>query len=91
MINVNGLNITIDNTVKLTTVGGAGGGNVSFIFVQNTTASVWTISHGMGRYPSVITVDSGGNEFKGQIKYIDANNLTVTWLGVGFSGTAYLN
>ena len=91
MINTNGLTITIDNTVKLSTGGSVGGGNVSFTFIQNTTAAVWVINHNLARFPSVITVDSGGNEFKGQVKYIDANNLTVTWLGVGFSGTAYLN
>lgn len=89
MIPTTGLNITIDNTVKLST-GGAGGGS-TFIFNQALLSNLWLITHNLNMFPAVTTVDSGGNEFKGGVRYVDANTITISCLGAGYAGTAYLN
>lgn len=57
---------------------------------QLATASVWTITHGMGKFPSVTVVDSGGSMVVGQVEYLDSNSLTVTFTAP-FGGKAYLN
>lgn len=62
----------------------------NYIYQQTTAAAVWEINHNLVKYPSVTTVDSAGNVVVGDVRYIDANSLTVTFAGA-FSGTAYLN
>ncbi|MBQ6756520.1 MAG: hypothetical protein IJP43_06215 [Oscillospiraceae bacterium] len=57
---------------------------------QLVASAEWTISHNMGKYPSVSIVDSGGNVVMGDVRYIDENTVTVRFNGA-FSGTAYLN
>jgi hypothetical protein len=57
---------------------------------QGVVASVWTISHSLGKKPSVTVVDSGGNTIDGAIDYTDLNNLTITF-NAGFTGQAFLN
>lgn len=68
----------------------ASGGDKSYTFNQISPKDVWKIPHGLGKYPSVTVVDSGGNKVVGDIKYIDINNLEISFVG-GFSGIAYLN
>lgn len=69
---------------------GGGGYDKSYTFNQISPKEVWKIPHGLGKYPSVTVVDSGGNKVVGDIKYIDINNLEISFVG-GFSGIAYLN
>lgn len=68
----------------------ASGGDKSYRFNQISPKEVWKIPHGLGKYPSVTVVDSGGNKVVGDVKYIDINNLEISFVG-GFSGMAYLN
>ena len=68
----------------------ASGGDKSYTFNQISPKEVWKIPHGLGKYPSVTVVDSGGNKVVGDVKYIDINNLEISFVG-GFSGIAYLN
>ena len=67
-----------------------GGGGNTFIFNQVFPVYVWYINHNLNKYPSVSVVDSAGNVFIGDIKYIDENNLTVTFLQM-VNGYAYCN
>lgn len=69
---------------------GGGGYDKSYTFNQISSKEVWKIPHGLGKYPSVTVVDSGGNEVIGDIKYVDSNNVELRFIG-GFSGVAYLN
>lgn len=62
----------------------------TYVHEQTTAASVWTITHSLGRYPSVTVVDSGGSVVVGDVQYIDQNKIILTFQGA-FSGTAYLN
>jgi len=57
---------------------------------QGTPASVWTITHNLGKYPSVTIVDSSNSEVVGEVEFISNNQVRVSFSG-SFSGKAYLN
>lgn len=88
--------LTFDNTNNSLNLTGGGGSvvlpayNVSFTFTELIPTSTWNINHNMHRHPSIVIVDSSGNQFYGDIKFIDIDNLSITF-GSGLTGTAYLN
>lgn len=57
---------------------------------QAIAASVWTINHNLGKYPSITVVDTGGNVVSGTYTYVDENTM-VAEFNAAFKGTAYLN
>lgn len=59
-------------------------------FTQATAAATWTINHYLGRYPSVTTVDTNGYSIEGNVRYVNANQITVEF-NPAVAGTAYLN
>ncbi|MFA5670668.1 MAG: hypothetical protein WC967_15630 [Balneolaceae bacterium] len=67
----------------------------NFIFSQPTVSSVWTVSHSLGKYPSV-TIIEGSNindqtkEVHGTIQYLDVNRLQITFSN-SIYGFAILN
>jgi|MDSW01.1.fsa_nt_gb hypothetical protein len=64
----------------------------TYIHSQNSTSATWVITHGLGTYPSVTAVDSGGTNVIGEVSYDSALQLTITFSGTtGFQGKAYLN
>ena len=65
-------------------------GAPTFIFTQGVPATVWNISHNLGKFPSVAVTNNNDIVTNGEITYIDNNNLTCTF-SAGFAGTAYLN
>ena len=67
-----------------------GGGDKNYVHVQDTPASVWTASHNLGKKPAVVVVDSAEDVVYGDIRYIDDNTVTLTFVGA-FSGRAYFN
>lgn len=69
---------------------GPAGSSTTYIHNQITPLTVWTIAHGLGRFPSVEIVDSAGTVVVGDISYTDANTLVISF-SAGFAGTAYLN
>jgi hypothetical protein len=62
----------------------------SFIFEQQVPASIWTIVHSLGKFPSVVVIDSAGTIVIGEISYTNINQIVLTFSS-GFSGKAYLN
>jgi len=76
-------------TVKdaLNTLSGLADKTFSLPFV---TSSVIAVAHNLGKYPSSIVIDTGGNELIPAIQHTDVNNLTVT-LSVATSGTVICN
>ena len=70
--------------------GNQGSSLTTFTFVQSQPATTWIVSHNLARYPSVTVVDSAGNQFIGDVVYIDGNNIQIVF-SAGFSGNAYLN
>lgn len=66
------------------------GGDKNFTFIQSTSAAVWTITHNLGKRPSVSVVDSAGTNVVGAVNHNSNNELTITFSSA-FKGTAYLN
>jgi tetrahydromethanopterin S-methyltransferase subunit D len=62
----------------------------TYTFNQATPLAVWTITHGLGRFPSVVVVDSSGSTVEGDVVYNSSNQVTLSF-GGAFSGVAYLN
>lgn len=61
-----------------------------FVYTQNTPASVWSVTHNLGKRPSVTIVDTGENVVIGEVKYTDNNSVVLTFTAA-FSGKAYFN
>ena len=59
-------------------------------FYQNSPASVWTITHNMGRFPAITIVDSAGTVVGGDIRRVSDDIAEVTF-ACEFSGVAYLS
>ena len=57
---------------------------------QGMPSQVWTINHGLNKYPTAAAVDTAQTVVMGQIDYVDLNNITITF-NASFSGEAYLN
>ena len=66
------------------------GADKHYTHQQSVAASVWTVSHGLFKYPSVVTVDSADNQMFGQVDYIDLNTVEITF-SIPLSGKAYFN
>lgn len=61
----------------------------SFRWVQSAPAAVWTIAHELNAFPIVDVLDTVNNQLFGEVDYVDADNLTITF-SVPVAGTAYL-
>ena len=77
-------------------VGGGGtlsGSNISQIayhHVQRASSDEWLIQHGLGFFPNVTTIDSGGSIVEGELEHISEYSLRVIF-SVPISGDAYLS
>ena len=67
-----------------------GGQDYEYIEPFPNPLSTWVITHNLGRFPSVTTVDSAGSEINGAITYDNENTITVVF-NSATSGNAYLN
>ena len=65
-------------------------GAPTFIFNQNTVATVWNIQHNLGKFPSITVIDTGDTVVAGEYIYIDNNNVQLNF-SAAFAGKAYLN
>lgn len=65
-------------------------GQTTYTHSQASPSSTWTISHNLGRRPSVTIVDSSGNVQIGEVLYNSDNQITVNF-AAAFGGYAYLN
>ena len=59
-------------------------------FNQVVPATTWTITHNLGKFPSITVIDSGNTVVNGEYTYID-NNKIVLEFSAAFAGKAYLN
>ncbi len=86
---------------KEVSAGGAGaesdpeGGQTSgeykmYTHLQETAEKVWTIVHGLGKYPNVKVVDSTHELCYGDVKYPNIDTVTIEF-GAPFGGYAYLD
>lgn len=63
---------------------------VSYTHIQGVVSDTWYITHNLGFYPNITIVDSGGTIYEGEIDYVSANAVTLTF-SAAFSGKAYLS
>ena len=62
----------------------------SYRHTQPVPSSHWVIDHNLGKYPSVVVIDSAGDEVLGAVSYPTLNRLEVRFSGA-FSGVAECN
>jgi hypothetical protein len=65
-------------------------GDAHFTYVQSSPSSNWVIEHSLGKHPSVSIVDDNGNMIMADVRYIDLENLEITF-SQPVSGEAFLN
>jgi hypothetical protein len=63
---------------------------LEYVHTQTLSLATWTITHNLGKYPSVMVVDTGGNVVMGEVQYTSTNQLVLTFSAT-FSGKAYLS
>lgn len=68
----------------------AGAQDVHFEFQQASGATVWTVNHNLGKFPSVTIKLADGTQVQALVTHTNNNTLTITFSGEN-SGTAYLN
>jgi Major tropism determinant N-terminal domain len=66
------------------------GASLVYVHVQNVPAELWEVTHDLGKYPSVVVIDSAGNMFETDVDYITVNHLAIRFPGPT-SGTATMN
>lgn len=67
-----------------------GTGDKNYRHQQMLPAAVWTVVHGLDKYPAVSIADSAGTIVVGDVDYLDANTVQLTFVAA-FSGEAYFN
>lgn len=69
---------------------GADGADGAYTFIQAAPLDTWDITHPLPFYPNVSVVDSSGSLVEGDLVYLSATALRVTF-SAAFSGQAYLS
>jgi hypothetical protein len=62
----------------------------TFVFDQVTPATLWNVTHNLGKFPSVTVVDSANTVIQAQVNQISVNSLDII-LNNATSGKAYIN
>lgn len=65
-------------------------GDKHYTHNQGPASATWNVTHNLNKFPSATVVLSTGQKGYGDITYIDANNLTISFAGLE-SGKAYIN
>jgi len=66
------------------------GGDLNYLHTQNIAATTWTVTHNLGKKPSVTVVDSGGSVVIGAVTHVNTNQLQIVFTAA-FSGVAHCN
>ena len=75
---------------KLVTEKAVAEATATYIFEQAVASSTWVVTHNLGKYPSVVAVDSAGTQLMVPVYYNSVNQLTISMNGAT-TGKAYLN
>lgn len=60
-----------------------------YVHEQATPSASWTVTHNLNAYPVPQIVDSAGNTVEGDITYVSANTLTISFSSA-FAGKIFL-
>lgn len=66
------------------------GGDKHYVHKQETSSDTWEVTHGLGKEPAVIVVDSAGTEVIGEVEYVSLNKCILRFQAP-FSGKAIFN
>lgn len=66
------------------------GADKHYEHVQAIPASVWDVTHGLGKKPAVTVLDSAGEQCEGEVDYPSDNAVQITFTAP-FSGVALFN
>ena len=66
------------------------GSDANYVHNQTILSASWNINHGLGKYPAVSVVDTGGSLIIPDVNYTDIHNVVVGFQAPT-SGKAYLN
>ena len=69
---------------------GDNAGDKTFIYDQVVPATIWTVQHGLNKFPSITVVDSAKSVVVGDYTYVDNNNVILEF-SAAFAGKAYFN
>lgn len=69
---------------------GVGGADANYVHTQAVPDVLWSVNHGLDKFPAVSVVDSGGNVVIPSVTYVDENNVSLTF-GAASAGEAYFN
>ena len=78
------------SNISILNSGGSASSHGTHTHTQTSASSIWTITHNLNCYPAVTIVDSADTVVFGDIEYISANVVRVTFVAA-FGGKAYLN
>ena len=80
---INGIEPDVSGAVTLPT---------QYHHVQASAAATWTIVHNLGKYPSIVVIDSAGTRYlvEGDAEFPNENTV-ILHFSAGFAGDAYLN
>jgi hypothetical protein len=57
---------------------------------QASPSSIWTVTHSLGKHPSISVVDSAGTLIMGEVEHLSLNQTRLTFSSA-FAGKAYFN
>lgn len=64
--------------------------DLTYLHIQERASSEWSITHSLGKYPSVSIIDTAGSQVEGEVTYISLNEIKIEFSSP-FSGKATLN
>lgn len=84
--------ITVTSVNRNVTISSGSPANphATYTHTQTSASAQWTITHSLNCFPSVTVVDSAGSVVVGDVEYISATTVRVTFVAA-FAGKAYLN
>ena len=80
--------LVVDKHYALVAFGG--GTDKTYTHTQNSGATTWSVTHNLGKQPSVTVVDVNNVQGYGIVTHTNANELTITFPG-NTTGKAYCN
>lgn len=69
---------------------GPAGSDLHYVHNQAVVSNTWSVTHNLGKFPSITVIDSSGTEIEGAIAYVNINSVQISF-SAPFSGVAYLN
>ena len=65
-------------------------GDKHYAHNQTSASATWTVTHNLGKFPSVTVIDSANSVVVGEVNMTNINEVEITF-SAAFSGKAYLN